>query len=69
MKANAGASNDPRVRTEGHAVIDVGTGESLWSIARDHADGRNMKSYIRDLKQLNGLENNTLQIGQILYLP
>ena len=69
VSANAGGNNSANTRMDGHAIIDVGAGETLWSIASEHADGRNMKRYIRDLKELNELESNTLQIGQILYLP
>ncbi|MFD2612144.1 LysM peptidoglycan-binding domain-containing protein [Paenibacillus gansuensis] len=52
------------------AIIYVDTGESLWSIAQDHAsDGQSVRSYIASIKKLNGLHSSLLQEGQALKLP
>ena len=53
----------------GPAIIDVAPGDSLWSIANEYANGRSIRSYIRDIQRLNGLHGSVLQIGQILHLP
>jgi len=53
----------------GQRIIDVAPGDSLWSIAREHSDGHSIRSYIKELKQLNNLSSNQLQIGQLLLLP
>jgi hypothetical protein len=69
FKANADGREDPAARTAGHKTVDVGPGESLWSIARDNAGGKNIRAYIAELKDLNGLHSSNLEVGQILYLP
>lgn len=69
VKANAGASEDPVLRTAGHQSVDVAPGDTLWSIASEHSNGRKIRSYISEIKELNGLESSSLEVGQILYLP
>jgi cell division protein YceG involved in septum cleavage len=51
-------------------MIDVGRGETLWSIASAHAPkNEDTRSYINKLMKVNGMKNTILQQGQILYLP
>lgn len=49
--------------TNGEQLYTVKVGDSLYSIARDH------NTTVNELKALNGLSSNLLQIGQTLKLP
>lgn len=49
-----------------HAVVG---GESLWGIAEGLGAQRPVDDVVYDIKQLNGLEGNSLQAGQQIVLP
>ena len=50
-------------------VIDAAPGDSLWSISSRYADGRSIRSYMKELKKINHLASTELQVGQLLRLP
>ncbi len=50
-------------------VHSVSQGESLWSLAMAVNTGRPVEQVIEDIRQLNGLSDNTLLVGQELVLP
>ena len=53
-----------------HSVISVKYGDSLWSIAKEHADQRtDIRIYVDKMMKLNKLKSANLQIGQKLLLP
>ncbi|MEB3102713.1 LysM peptidoglycan-binding domain-containing protein [Ferviditalea candida] len=52
------------------AVVFAKQGDSLWSIARSHAqDGTDLRSYIEAMKKLNGIKNGYIMEGQKIVLP
>lgn len=51
------------------AVHVVKPGETLWKIAQTHAPEFDPRSFIYDLKRLNGLEGAIITPGQELTLP
>lgn len=51
---------------ETHTVL---AGESLWSIAADIADGRDVRDVVDDIVRLNLLDGSSVQAGQELALP
>ncbi|MEO3944560.1 LysM peptidoglycan-binding domain-containing protein [Gorillibacterium sp. CAU 1737] len=53
----------------GRRIIDVAPGETLWAIANKYSEGRSIRSYLQEIKDVNGLTSTQLQIGQLLILP
>ncbi len=50
--------------------VEVAKGDTLWSIANHYAGkGRNVREYMNEVKQVNELKSNVLQVGQVLILP
>ncbi|HEX5088818.1 MAG TPA: LysM peptidoglycan-binding domain-containing protein [Nocardioides sp.] len=50
-------------------IVQVGSGDTLWGIASELADGGDVRSMIEEIKQLNALDSNDLQAGQRLVVP
>jgi Tfp pilus assembly protein FimV len=50
-------------------IIQVGSGDTLWGIASELADGGDVRSMIEEIKQLNALDSSDLQSGQRLVVP
>lgn len=65
--APAGASSQA-VEVEFH-MITVQAGDSLWSIASDHAGGRDVREVMDDIMRLNGLTSMSVEPGQHLAMP
>jgi LysM repeat protein len=56
--------------TEQTITIDVEKGDTLWSIANQHAPHNvSIQSYIHKLMKINGLKQPLIQEGHILTLP
>jgi LysM repeat protein len=56
--------------TEQTITVDVEKGDTLWSIANQHApDNVSIQSYIHKLMKINGLKKTIIQEGHILTLP
>lgn len=51
---------------ETHTVL---AGETLWTIASDIADGRDVRDVVREIMRLNLLDSSSVQAGQELALP
>lgn len=52
------------------AKVLVYAGDTLWGIASEHAPSEtNVRSYINELKALNGLSSSHIIEGQVLLLP
>ena len=50
--------------------VTVETGDSLWSIATDHIEkGKNIRSYVYEIADLNDIEDNTIYAGQTILVP
>jgi cell division protein YceG involved in septum cleavage len=50
-------------------IIQVGSGDTLWAIASELADGGDVRSMMEEIKQLNALGSSDLQAGQRLVVP
>jgi Tfp pilus assembly protein FimV len=50
-------------------IVQVGSGDTLWGIASELADGGDVRSMMEEIKQLNALESGDLQAGQRLVVP
>lgn len=51
--------------------IEVQKGDSLWSIANEHMDEHypSAAAYIKEVKAMNSLSDNTIVFGQHLLIP
>ena len=54
---------------EATTVVMVGTGDTLWDIAAEHADDGDVLEMIAHIKDLNDLESGALMAGQKLRVP
>ena len=53
-------------------LFGIQEGDSLWSLAERHIDSESetaVKEYIKELKQINQLESETIQTGEHLIIP
>lgn len=62
----AGASDEHAAPLE---EVTVHAGETLWSIAEEHADGRDVRDVMGDIQRINALSSTSLDPGQHLLLP
>jgi hypothetical protein len=78
LHANAMDSNDKAGEQvsyvepvdQDYKILCVEPGDTLWSIAKAYGDpDRDVRSYIRDIREFNQLESSELQAGQLLKLP
>lgn len=51
--------------------VQIKKGDTLWSIADKYItdDYKNMKSYIREIKETNGLSSDTIHEGNYIVIP
>lgn len=65
--ALAATTTYPAAETfETHTVL---AGETLWTIASDIADGRDVRDVVHEIMRLNLLDSSSVQAGQELALP
>ncbi|MCW3490706.1 LysM peptidoglycan-binding domain-containing protein [Dethiobacter alkaliphilus] len=50
-------------------TVVVSAGDTLWSLAKTHAPGRDIRSYIEQIRDANRLSGSVLHPGQELILP
>ena len=50
-------------------IIQVGSGDTLWDIASELADGGDVRAMMTRIQKLNALESSSLQAGQRLVVP
>ncbi len=64
------ANNSVSASDTEYEIIYVGTGDTLWSIAREnYSQSTDIRSAIADIKYLNGMTTNTIYPGDVLYIP
>jgi predicted Zn-dependent protease len=56
-------------KPEATTVVMVGTGDTLWDIAADHAGDGDVLEMVQHIKDLNDLDSGSLQAGQKLRVP
>lgn len=52
--------------------VEIMPGDTLWDIAREHADTENYMNtndYIKEIKRMNSLKSNTIHAGSYLIIP
>lgn len=70
IRVDASTDNNVVPASDHYKIVDVGRGESLWSIAQDNLPpGMNIKVYMDKIRHLNDLKGSVLEEGRILYLP
>jgi len=52
-----------------YVVLTVGSGDSIWSIARAVADGRDVRSVVDAIVTANSLSNGDVSAGQKIRVP
>jgi LysM repeat protein len=67
VSGNASASSNSAA-TE-FEYITVSTGETLWSLADEHANDESPRDWIAKVVELNNLVETEIQAGQRLALP
>jgi hypothetical protein len=60
-------STDSRVTN--YVVLTVGSGDSIWSIARTVADGRDVRSVVDAIVTANSLSDGDVTAGQKIRVP
>ena len=50
-------------------IVQVGSGDTLWDIASEVADGGDVRAMMAEIEQLNALDSVDLQAGQRLVVP
>lgn len=51
-----------------YKTVVVTSGDTLWSIASEYADG-DVRSKIKDIKNFNNLTSNVLTVGEHIRVP
>ncbi len=65
LSSGSVATDEPEATT----VVMVGTGDTLWDIAAEHADDGEVIEMMAHIKDLNDLDSGSLQAGQKLRVP
>jgi len=65
LSARSVATDTP----EATEIVMVGTGDTLWDIAAEHADDGDVLEMMAHIKDLNDLDGGALMAGQKLRVP
>jgi hypothetical protein len=69
----SGSSNNNHSSTSPAPAVKkiiVDNGDTLWDIAAMHVSkGQNVRSYITNIKKINGLSSSSINAGDVLILP
>jgi LysM repeat protein len=50
-------------------IVQVQSGQTLWDIAAERADGGDVRAMMEKIERLNALDSSVLQVGQRLVVP
>ncbi|MGO2111611.1 MAG: LysM peptidoglycan-binding domain-containing protein [Pseudoclavibacter sp.] len=50
-------------------TVTVSAGETLWEIAEETAESRDVRDVLADIQGLNQLDGSHVEPGQVLFLP
>ena len=67
--AGAGAGVGAVSESSSFMVLTVGSGDSIWSIARAVADGRDVRSVVDEIVTANSLSDGDVVAGQKIRVP
>ena len=65
--AFSGVFGDKITETQ-YITVSVDSGDTLWSIAKEHTDG-DVRNEIVKIKKANNMKTSDLESGQILKIP
>jgi LysM repeat protein len=68
IAASTRASSAPSSGAAGASVV-VRSGDTLWGIAEHYVPDRDRGWVMREIKRLNDLRGNRIEVGQELVLP
>ena len=51
-----------------YVTITVSKGDTLWTIARDYYQEKDVRDVIEQIKEINNLKNSNIKVGQELLL-
>ena len=66
-RSSGNASDSPQPAAQ--RTIVVQPGQTLWSIAKQVAPGRDVRETVYEIRKLNGLSDAVITSGQTLVLP
>ncbi len=49
--------------------VSVQQGDTLWSIASDYADNKDIREVIYEISKINNIHNNSIHPGDIIKIP
>lgn len=52
-----------------YATVEVASGDTLWSIAKENCPDSDPRDIIRDICEINGIDQHTIYAGMILQIP
>lgn len=67
MNTMAGEGRSPKINRY-YTSVEISQGDTLWSLASQYTknSGMNTKDYVRELKSMNNLKEDTIHTGQYL---
>jgi hypothetical protein len=82
VQAYAGSTDSPKpngssisnsvsaMQEHARVKVIVNQGDTLWDIASMHiTKNKNIRSYVAEIKKLNGLASSSINEGDVLFLP
>ena len=51
-----------------YVTITVSRGDTLWTIARDYYQEKDVRGIVEEIKEINNLKNSNIKVGQELLL-
>ena len=51
-----------------YVTITVSRGDTLWTIARDYYQEKDVRAIVEEIKEINNLKNSNIKVGQELLL-
>ena len=53
-----------------YRTVEIAAGDTLWSLAEKYApSARQVRKYVYEIKDVNGLETSDLYVGQLILVP
>ena len=65
----SGSADSGSTQSSNYVVLTVGSGDSIWSIARAVADGRDVRSVVDAIVTANSLSDGDVVAGQKIRVP
>ena len=65
----SGSADSGSTQSSTYVVLTVGSGDSIWSIARAVADGRDVRSVVDAIVTANSLSDGDVVAGQKIRVP